>query len=342
MDNEIKLKTRDWERLLTATQQEKYKNAIAHGYFADYHGREWRHDTFYGAYIWKHPNRVKIIERFKGIIGRNPLWEDITDDNLRDLIETLKDNYSPNSVKTIMAEIKAVIRANGLSKDIPSLGFSSILKGKNVPVQAVYLTDEEIKRIIDYRPRTSLKRYVQKMFVLECLTGARLSDCMNITADNIDDTGRMLVYVAKKTKTEVHVPIHRWLRPFLVSGEHDGEYASGTTIGSYNNALRDICQECGIRKRVRVFMSGKQKVGEKWTFVSSHTGRRSFATNLATKGIPVEQISLLMGHMHGNTPNIEMTQRYIVGKMSIDSNVMKIFGAYDGDESEEDDENEEV
>ena len=36
-----------------------------------------------------------------------------------------------------------------------------------------------------------------------------------------------------------------------------------------------------------------------------------------------------MGHTNGNVPNITMTQRYIVGKMSIDSSVMKVFGAYD-------------
>ena len=46
---EIHLKTRDWERLLTYEQQQKYKYAIKQGWFSDYHGSSWRHDTFYGA-----------------------------------------------------------------------------------------------------------------------------------------------------------------------------------------------------------------------------------------------------------------------------------------------------
>lgn len=332
MTEEIKLKTRDWERLLSPSQQSKYKNAIRLGYFADYHGREWKHDTFYGAYIWKHPNRVKIVERFKDLLGHRPTWADITDDNLGDLVETLKENYSPNSVKVICAEIKAVLRANNDTKDYPSIGFSKILKGKNVPAQAVFLTDDEVKRVIDFVPWTNLQRFVQRMFVIECLTGARASDCLNITTDNIDESGKMLVYVAQKHKVEVRVPIHRWLKPFLVDGTGNTKYEGvGATLGSFNRTLREICRECGINTRVKIFTAGETRVGEKWKFVSSHTGRRSFATNLALKGIAVEQIALMMGHMNGNVPNITMTQRYIVGKLQIDSKVMEVFGAYDGD-----------
>ena len=331
MDNEIKLKTRDWERLLTATQQAKYRNAIAHGYFTDYHGREWKHDTFYGAFIWKHPNRVKVVDRFKDLIGHKPTWDDITDDNLADLVETLRENYSPNSVKVICAEIKAVLRANGETRDFPSIGFNKLLKNKSVPAQAVFLTDDEIKKIIDYEPCTPLERFVQRMFVIECLTGARAGDCLRLGPENIEVTGKvkMLRYVAQKHKVEIRVPVHRWLAPFLVDNSGNKKYANGTTAGSFNTCLRDICRQCHINTRVRIFTGGKYKTGEKWQFVSSHTGRRSFATNLAQKGAPLEQISLLMGHMNGNVANIAMTQRYIVGKMHIDSNVLKMFGAYD-------------
>ena len=45
-------------------------------------------------------------------------------------------------------------------------------------------------------------------------------------------------------------------------------------------------------------------------------------------GISIEQIALLMGHTNGNVPNIQMTQRYIVGKTSIDDKVYALFGTY--------------
>ena len=112
MAEEITFKTRRWEKLLTYEQKQKYANAIRQGYFSTYGGLSWRHDTFYGAFIWKHPNRVKIVRRFEQLLGHRPEWSDITDDNLRDLFGDLAENYSPNSVKTICAEISAVIREN--------------------------------------------------------------------------------------------------------------------------------------------------------------------------------------------------------------------------------------
>lgn len=328
MNEEITLKTRDWEKLLTFTQKQKYRAAITQGWFADYHGTEWRHETFYGAYIWKHPKYLNVVRMFEKLLGHKPTWEDVTDDNLRDLFEELKTKYAPNSVRTLCATIKAVIRENDASKEIPSATFGKILRSKSVPVQAVYLTDEEIKRVMEYHPRGANKRYVQRMFVIECLTGARMSDCEKMSTQNIDDSGRMLVYVAQKTKSEVRVPVHRYLRPWLVCGTAD-EPVGGLPDSTFNRNLQEICKSCGIDDPVKVFQKGKERHGRKWQFVTSHTGRRSFATNLSKKGVSIDQISLLMGHMNGNVPNIQMTQRYIVGKMTINSEVMRIFGAYD-------------
>lgn len=327
---DIQLKTRQWERLLTYEQKEKYGNAIRQGYFSDYDGTSWRHSTFYGAYIWKHPGRIKIIKIFEELLGHRPGWEDITDDNLRDLFGEISSRYSPNSTKVICAEINAVIRENDDTKTIPSVNFGKVLKAKSVPIQAVYLTMDEIARIRDYNPRTKSAKRVKRLFMIECLTGARMSDCVNISTDNISEDGRTLVYVSKKSHVEVTVPIHRWLRPFLVNP--DGDSVVEVPLCSYNRLLRKMCVECEINEKVKVFQKGAEFTGPKYDFVSSHTGRRSFATNLSKSGVPLEQISLLMGHMNGNVPNIIMTQRYIVGKMSIHPKVFKVFEGYKKDE----------
>lgn len=323
------LKTREWERLLSYEQKERYASAIRQGYFSTYHGRSWKHDTFYGAYLWKHPGRVKVVKRFEKLLGHRPGWEDLTDDNIRDLFEDLANNYAPNSVKTLCAEITAVIRENDATRSIPSVNFGSILKAKKEPSQAVYLTMEEIKRIRDYEPKTRLAKCVKRLFMIECLTGARMGDCMRIGTDNINEDGRTLTYVSQKSRIEVTVPIHRWLRPFLVDAEM---YKRDISLCSYNRILRNICISCGIDERVKLFQKGETFSGPKYDFVSSHTGRRSFATNLSKKGVSIEQIALLMGHMSGNVPNVSMTQHYIVGKMSIDSKVFELFGAYEKNE----------
>ena len=340
MNEEFNLKTRDWEKLLNFTQQQKYRNPIRKGWFADYHGSSWRHSTFYGAYIWKYPKYLKVVTIFERILGRKPLWEDVTDDNLRDLLEELKDVYAPNSVRTICATIKAVIRENNETKDVPSLGFGKIMKAKTVPSQAVFLTDKEIKRIMQYTPPTPIARYVWRMFLIECLCGARMSDCERITPDNIDDSGYFLTYVAQKTKTEVKVPVHKDLRQFLVPSTPNEPSSVSESAFIWN--LQEICRLCGIDDRTKLFRAGKEERGPKWQFVTSHTGRRSFATNLSLKGISIEQISVMMGHMNGGAPNIAMTQRYIVGRPQLTSKTLRVFGVYeDGYKDKQEDEHQE-
>ena len=60
------------------------------------------------------------------------------------------------------------------------------------------------------------------------------------------------------------------------------------------------------------------------------------ATNLSKKGVPLEEIAVMMGHTSNGKPNIQMTQRYIVGKTEIDINTLKLFVFYDKDDDESD------
>lgn len=325
------LRTRRWEELLTPEQKEKYSNAIRKGYFATYDGYAWRH-TFYGAFIWKHPGRVKVVNIFKSIIGHAPQWEDFTDDNLHDFREQIIDSYAPNSARTIFAEVNAVIRENS-SKPVPSLKFGEVLHAKKVPTQAVYLSDEEIARLNAYNPRTLAMRHAKRIFMLECLCGARLSDCIRLTSDNLAPDGRTLTYVSTKTRTEVTVPVHPWLRQYL---ERTSPREPQTiSVPAYNTNIREMCKACGIDTAAKVFLAGRDRRGHKYEFVSTHTGRRSFATNLALKGVAIEQIAMMMGHMSGNVPNIAMTQRYIMGRLSLSPEAFAAFRLPDAEKIEQ-------
>ena len=58
---------------LNTEENKKYSNAISKGYFKGY-SRKWRH-TFVGSFVWKYPNRIKVMDTFKDIIGHLPAWE---------------------------------------------------------------------------------------------------------------------------------------------------------------------------------------------------------------------------------------------------------------------------
>ena len=96
-----------------------------------------------------------------------------------------------------------------------------------------------------------------------------------------------------------------------------------------------MCKACGIDTAAKVFLAGRDRRGHKYEFVSTHTGRRSFATNLALKGVAIEQIAMMMGHMSGNVPNIAMTQRYIMGRLSLSPEAFAAFRLPDAEKIEQ-------
>ena len=75
---------------------------------------------------------------------------------------------------------------------------------------------------------------------------------------------------------------------------------------SFNRIIKRICKNCGIDDEVKLFYHGKTQVRKKYELVGSHTARRSGATELARRDVPIATISKLMNHT-----NTLITSRYI-------------------------------
>lgn len=303
---------------LSFIENKKYANAIKHGYFDDYDNdpRAWKH-TFAGAFLWKNPNRVAYMEHFRNLVGHIPTWDDVTDINLEDYAEIIRNHYASNSARTNFAEIKSVINRHIFEVNIPSKRFAQILSARIEPAQAVYLTEDEIERIHNWHAITDVEKCVKRTFLIEAYTGARNCDSERLSVDNCDINTDALTYVSKKTRTQVTVPVHENLMMYLRQRIDRHQPAAST----FNDTLRRICKECNINERVTVFRQGKEETGEKWQFVTSHTGRRSFATNLYLRGVHPSTIAHFMGH---SSPDITM-KRYIVTHFEADDKAMKFF-----------------
>jgi site-specific recombinase XerD len=304
---------------LTLEQNKKFQFAIEQGYFDDYvaNPRKWKH-TFCGAFLWKNPRRVKTLADFEEVIGHKPEWEDVTDDNLRDLVdEMLESGKTPSSVKTMCAEVKAVINAN--KKKVKSDDFQKILSVKGQATRHVYITQEEMERLMEYHPRTYAEEFVLRTFLISMMTGARVIDAQKMTINNCNMETNMLSYIPKKTPgIVVSVPVDERhnLRKFLSIGRKHP-----CCLDVYNETIRNICRYCGMEELSQATKNGRDVVKPKWELVSSHTARRSFATNLYLAGVALEDIAVMMGH----GKNIETTKRYICAERQVSQNVMAYF-----------------
>lgn len=299
---------------LTPELRKKYRSAISKGYLLEY-GPQWRR-TFVGAFLTKYPQRSNIIEYFEQTLGHLPKWKDITDWNLQDFVIMLNDSMCQSSARTACSMLKAVINANSGEIDIPSKNYAKILSLKKEPSQAVFLNEKEIQMIDAYIPENEKECCVKRIFMIEALTGARHSDAERLGMENIDKTSGELTYVPiKTTGCIIHLPVHKMLIKYLQGKK------TTTDLGTFNRILRDICRKCGIVDKIAIFRHGENTVGEKWEYVSSHTGRRSFATNLFLRdSSDISTIQKFMGH---SDPKI--TMGYICGEKKPSSEIMNFF-----------------
>lgn len=299
---------------LTPELRKKYRSAISKGYLLGY-GPQW-HRTFVGAFLTKYPQRSNIIEYLEHVVGHIPKWKDITDWNLQDFVIMLNDSMCLSSARTACSILKSIINANSGEIDIPSKNYAKILSLKKEPSQAVFLNEKEIQMIDAYVPENEKERCVKRIFMIEALTGARHSDAERLSIENIDKTSGELTYVpTKDTGCIIHLPIHNMLIKYLQ------EKTATTDLGTFNRVLREICRKCGIVDKIAIFRRGENTIGEKWEYVSSHTGRRSFATNLFLRDS--SDISTIQKFMGQSDPKI--TMGYICGEKKPSSKIMNFF-----------------
>lgn len=292
--------------------RKKYRYACQQGYMAGYNTTAWRR-SFVGAFITKYPDRINVLNIFRDMLGHIPRWTDITDFVLEDFRRELDKKMCQSSVRTICQVVKAFLTSSKGEVKFKSERYVSILSAHREPSQAVYLDDKEIEAIDKYEPQNEKERAAKRVFMIEALTGARHSDAERLVPENIQ--GDRLKYVpTKTTNCIVSVPVHKLLPKYL------NERTKTLAMSTLNSTLRQICRKVGINQRIALFRAGENTTGEKWEYVSSHTGRRSFATNLFLRNVDISIIQRFMGHS-----DTKITQGYICAQKEEDDNVLDFF-----------------
>lgn len=112
----------------------------------------------------------------------------------------------------------------------------------------------------------------------------------------------------RKTDTPIVLPIHPVIRDILECGFELTKTISDQKMNTYIKRLAKMAQ-IDEKVAVREFRSGmpQTRVVEKYELITTHTARRSFATNLLkAKDVPLAAISKALGHS-----KITTTMRYL-------------------------------
>lgn len=205
------------------------------------------------------------------------------------------EGYALNSIGKYVKNIKVIL--NSLPSDkTADCGFLKCSK-LTEDVDNTYLTIEELKKVeeFDFSKNPKLDR-VRDSFLLLAWTGCRFSDMDKLCADNIHDG--FFIFRQQKTDNEVYIPLHPSVERIL--SKYSENLPEPISNQKFNAYIKDVMRIAGINEPItrRRTIEGMRKTEkfEKWQLVSSHTGRRSFASNAYSMGIPAVTIMAITGH----------------------------------------------
>lgn len=269
--------------------------------------------TLKDAFKRKYPKYLRILDVFEQVNGCPAEWGNITKVNLNRFAEALQERVAKNTAKYYCAMLKSVLSLYSDEVSLPK-DYNKELSVKGETSVCAWLTESEIDLLVNYMPENETERIVINQFILGCLTGARFSDYSRFTSANIS-TGK-LVYVSMKTKIKSELPLSTAVERIIMNALSKGSVSMTT----FNKTIRSICKKCGINETTQIFHKGEDVIGEKWQFVTSHTARKSFATNVYLRCRDIFLVSKYMGHS-----SVDMTATYIMSVGDAPEEVKQYF-----------------
>ncbi len=161
----------------------------------------------------------------------------------------------------------------------------------------IYLSDKELDSIfnLDLSDSPYLDR-VRDIFLIGCWTGCRFNDLHKVNKENIN--GEYIHLEQQKTQKRVIIPLHSVVK--IILNKYNGILPEMISNQKFNDYIKKVCEKAGFSEKVSKGLTKggirKTEVKEKWDMVTSHTARRSFATNLYKSGFPSISIMAITGH----------------------------------------------
>ncbi len=237
---------------------------------------------------------LKNYERQEGI---HIEFDDINQNFMDGFVAYLQSlNLATNTIGHKIMCIKAVMRS-ACGQGYTNNTRYQFIKNQSEESDSVALNEEELQLIedLDLSKNARLEK-TRDVFLVGCWTGLRFSDVGKLRKENIGDDD-IITITQSKTNDRVYIPLHPIVKDILERYDYKLPIISNQ---KFNDYIKEVCQLAGIDKPfIKSITRGGIKqtaVYPKWQVVSSHTARRSFATNLYLAGLPSISIMSVTGH----------------------------------------------
>jgi integrase len=185
---------------------------------------------------------------------------------------------------------------------------------------AVYLSETELTQMYKLEKLPSYLEKVRDLFLIGCYTGLRFSDLSKLSKENISEENTISIKT-QKTGQNVVVPIHPIVR--AIFEKYSYQLPRIPSNQKFNEYIQSVAKRAKINEVITTeltkggFLVSQQT--EKYNLVTSHTARRSFATNAYLADMPSISIMKITGHKTESAfmKYIKMSARDNAAKMQV-------------------------
>lgn len=256
--------------------------------------------------IRSYKNTLRVLKNFSKAsknyrkIGFEVIDHEFSNEFTKYMVEVL--NYSTNTVGNQIKNLRTFL--NDATEKGININTAYKIKGfKKVSenIESVYLNTDEIQVLfdLDLSNKSKLER-VRDLMIVGCWTGLRFSDFTTIAKEDIRNG--FIYKLTIKTNEKVVIPIHHQVQQIMQRyyGKTNNSLPSPISNVKMNKYLKELCQLAGFDniETIHYTKGGKKIVEtfEKYELISTHTARRSFATNQYLSNFPIISLMAITGH----------------------------------------------
>ncbi|RFB36052.1 site-specific tyrosine recombinase/integron integrase [Brevibacillus sp. VP] len=223
--------------------------------------------------------------------------EEVTVTDIEEYLHYLKEErgYAPASRLRNLHTLRSFF-AYAYKKELVVRNIAlSVEKIKVQQKERIYLTEEEVERLVHAIDHPLIRLVVIVLY----MTGLRISECLNLTIDDVNLEDKVIHVVAGKGNKDRLIPISLRLLPLLQEYVQEKRPATASPLffcTKKTGMLSPVYVNKEITEAVRR-LGWKKKV-------TAHILRHSFASQLVKNDVNLVQIQKLLGHSSLNVTSI--------------------------------------
>jgi len=249
----------------------------------------------------------KLI-KYETFIGKKILIKNINDIFKNEFVNYQKERmYSQNTIQREFVTIKTFCK-HARYLGIETHSQLDALRIDRQKVEKIYLTFKELEKIenISKNQLTDSLENAKDWLIISCYIGQRIGDFMRFTDKQIriEDGKHLIEFTQNKTDKIMTVPLHNKVLEILK--KRKGKLPYKISGQKYNGFIKTVCKLAEINELTKGSKLLETKKGsktfrkqsgtfKKYELVTSHIGRRSFATNFYGT-IPTTFLIYITGH----------------------------------------------